>query len=69
MGVPHEEITRLQSMASSGQDIQNYFLKWWLTNSIDPTWEKLISAVDRCGYKDIACMLKRWLDEGMYMSL
>ena len=41
-GVSQEEIIRLQSMTSSGQEIHIYFLKWWLykhTNNIDPTWE------------------------------
>ena len=61
-------------MASNDQDYQfalEEALQWWITNSTDPSWENLISAVENCGDKDVATKLKQQLninDEGMTQS-
>ena len=47
-------------------------LQWWITNSTDPSWENLISAVEDCGHKDIATKLKQHLginNKGMTKSI
>ena len=65
LGVSLEERRRLKTMASSDQDYHFALeegLQWWITNSTDPSWENLISAVEDCGDKDIATKLKRHLD-------
>ena len=61
-------------MASNDQDYHFALeegLQWWITNSTDPSWENLISAVEDCGDKDIATKLKQLLNinnEGMTNS-
>ena len=62
-------------MASNDQDYHFALeegLQWWITNSTDPSWESLISAVEDCGDKEIATKLKQLLninDEGMTKSI
>ena len=65
LGVSLDERRRLERMASSDQDYHfalEEALQWWITNSTDPSWENLISAVEDCGDKEIATKLKRQLD-------
>ena len=60
LGVSLEE-KRLKRMASSDQDYHFALkegLQWWITNSTDPSWEELISAVENCGDKDIAVIMR-----------
>ena len=61
LGVSLEERRRLKTMASSDQDYHFALeegLQWWITNSTDPSWEELISAVENCGDKDIAVIMR-----------
>ena len=61
LGVSLEERRRLKTMASSDQDYHFALeegLQWWVTNSTDPSWEELISAVENCGDKDIAVIMR-----------
>ena len=65
LGVSLEERRRLKAIASSDQD--DHFaleegLQWWITNSADPSWEEFMSAIENCGDKDIAAILRRELD-------
>ena len=65
LGVSLEERRRLKTMASSDQDYHFALeegLQWWITNSTDPSWKELISAVENCGDKDIAVIMRRQLD-------
>ena len=65
LGVSLEERRRLKTMASSDQDYHFALeegLQWWITNSTAPSWEELISAVEKCVDKDIAVVMKRQLD-------
>ena len=48
-------------MASNDQDYHFALkegLQCWITNSTDPSWEELISAVEDCGDKDIAVIMR-----------
>ena len=60
-------------MASSDQDyhfVLEEGLQWWITNGADPSWEKLISAVESCGDVEIATTLRRQLgfkEEGIFI--
>ena len=48
-------------MASSDQDYHFALeegLQWWTTNSTDPSWEELISAVEDCGDEDVAAIMR-----------
>ena len=62
-------------MASSDQDYHFALeegLQWWITNSTEPSWEELISAVEDCGDKDVAAIMRRQLDikdEGIFIQL
>ena len=61
LGVSLEERRRLKTMASSDQDyhfVLEEGLQWWITNSTDPSWEELISAVENCGDKNIAVIMR-----------
>ena len=52
-------------MASNDQDYHFALeegLQWWITNSTEPSWEELISAVKDCGDKDIAIEMRSLLD-------
>ena len=65
LGISLEERRRLKKMASSDQDYHFALekgLQWWITNYTDPSWEELISAVENCGDKDIAAIMRRQLD-------
>ena len=65
LGISLEERRRLKKMASCDQDYHFALekgLQWWITNSTDPSWEELISAVENCGDKDIAAIMRRQLD-------
>ena len=65
LGVAMEERRRLKTMASSDQDYHFALeegLKWWIINSISPSWEEFISAVEGCGDKTVAGILRRELD-------
>ena len=65
LGVSLQERRRLKAMASSDQDYHFALeegLQWWITNSAEPSWEELISAVENCGDKDIAIIIRRQLD-------
>ena len=65
LGVSSEEVIRLKKIASSDQDYHSALeegLQSWITNSTDPSWEKLISALENCGDKDVATTLKRQVD-------
>ena len=72
LGVSLQERRRLKTMASSDQDYHSAFeegLQWWISNGIARSWEELISAVESCGDKDTAIILRKRLDikeEGMY---
>ena len=60
-----EERERLQTMASSDQDIHHVLkegLQWWITNTTDLSWEELISAVENCGDKNIATKMRGQLE-------
>ena len=75
LGVSLEERKRLKTMASSDQDYHFALeegLQWWITNSTEPSWKELISAVESCGDQDIATKLKQQLDitnEGTFQYL
>ena len=75
LDVSLEERRRLKTMANSDQDYHFALeegLQWWITNSTDPSWEELISAVEDCGDKDIAAIMRRQLDikdEGIFIQL
>ena len=61
LGVSLVERRRLKKMASSDQDYHFALeegLQWWITNSIDPSWEELISAIENCGDKDIVVIVR-----------
>ena len=61
LGVSLEERRRLKTMASSDQDYHFALeegLQWWIINSTDPSWEELISAVEICGDKNIAAIMR-----------
>ena len=66
-----EERERLETMASSNQNFHHALeegLQWWITNTTDPSWEELISAVENCGDKDVATKMREQLEtkeEGM----
>ena len=65
LGVSLEERRRLKTMASIDQDYHFALeegLQWWITNSTDPSWEELISAVEDCGDKNVAVKMRRQLD-------
>ena len=65
LGVSLEERRRLKTMASTDQDYHFALeegLQWWITNNTAPSWEELISAVEKCADKDIAVVMKRQLD-------
>ena len=65
LGVSLEERKRLKTTASSDQDYHFALeegLQWWITNSTEPSWEELISAVEDCGNKGIAVIMRRQLD-------
>ena len=67
LGVSLKERKRLETMASSNQDYHfalEQSLQWWITNSTDPSWEKLVSAVESCGDMNVqvANMMKRQVD-------
>ena len=67
LGVSLKERKRLETMASSNQDYHfalEQSLQWWITNSIDPSWEKLVSSVESCGDMNVqvANMMKRQVD-------
>ena len=70
-----EERRRLKTMVSSDEDYHFALeegLQWWITNSTDPSWEELISAIEDCGDKDIAVKMRRQLDiedEGIFIQL
>ena len=72
LGVSLEERRRLKKMATDDQDYHFALeegLQWWITNCTIPSWEKLISAFENCGDKDVATTMKRQLDikdEGIY---
>ena len=64
LDVSLEERRRLKTMASSDQDYDFALeegLQWWITNSTDPSWDELISAVEKCGDKNIASIMRRQL--------
>ena len=75
LGVSLEERRRFKTMASSDEDYHFALeegLQWWITNSTDPSWEELIPAVEDCGNKDVAAVMRRQLDikdEGMFIQL
>ena len=61
LGISLEERRRLKTMASNDQDYHFALeegLQWWIINSIDPSWEELISTVESCGYKNIAVIMR-----------
>ena len=61
LDVSLEERRRLKTMASSDQDYHFALeegLQWWITNSTNPSWEELISAVENCGDKDVAAIMR-----------
>ena len=65
LGVSLGERRRLKTMASSDQDYHFALeegLQWWIKNNADPSWEELISAVENCGDKDIAVIMRKQLD-------
>ena len=65
LGVPLEEKKRLMTMASNDQSLHIALeegLKWWITSSIAPSWEELISAVKNCADDNIATALRQQLD-------
>ena len=61
LGVSLVERRRLKKMASSDQDYHFALeegLQWRITNSTDPSWEELISAIENCRNKEIAKLIK-----------
>ncbi|XP_041346697.1 ankyrin repeat, SAM and basic leucine zipper domain-containing protein 1-like [Gigantopelta aegis] len=65
LGVSLPGKERLKTMASSDQDYHSAFeegLQWWISNGIARSWEELISAVESCGDKDTAIILRKRLD-------
>ena len=70
-------ITKCCSVYSNYSNDQDYHfaleegLQWQITNSTDPSWKNLISAVEDCGDKEIATKLKQLLNinnDGMTKS-
>ena len=60
-----EERERLETMASRDQDFHEVLkegLQWWITNSADPSWKELISAVENCGDKDVATNMRKQIE-------
>ena len=45
-------------------------LQWWITNITEHSWKDIVSAVENCGNKDVAILMKTELDikdEGIIM--
>ena len=75
LGVPLEKMNRLTKMADIEQDFNFALeegLQWWITSVVEHSWKDLVSAVENCGYKNVATLLKRELnmkDEGIILMM
>ena len=75
LGVSQEKRNRLKNMADIEQDFNFALeegLQWWITRVVEHSWKDLVSAVENCGDKDVATLLKRELnmkDEGMMLMM
>ena len=75
LGVSQEKRNRLKKMADIEQDFNFALeegLQWWITFIVEHSWKDLVSAVENCGDKDVATLLKRELsmkDEGIMLMI
>ena len=75
LGVSLEKRNRLKKMADIEQDFNFALeegLQWWITSVDEHSWKDLVSAVENCGEKDVAILLKRELnmkDEGIMLMM
>ena len=75
LGVSLEKMNRLKKMADIEQDFNFALeegLQWWITFVVEHSWKDLVSAVENCGYKNVATLLKRELnmkDEGIILMM
>ena len=75
LGVSQEKRNRLKIMADIEKDVNFALeegLQWWITFIVEHSWKDLVSAVENCGDKDIATLLKRELnmkDEGIMLMM
>ena len=75
LGVSPEKRKRLINMVKVEQDFDFALeegLQWWITYIIDHSWKDLVSAVENCGDRNVATLLKRELnmkDEGMILMM
>ena len=75
LGVSLEKRNRLKKMADIEKDVNFALeegLQWWITSVDEHSWKDLVSAVENCGEKDVAILLKRELnmkDEGIMLMM
>ena len=64
--VPLEERRRLKKLAKESSDcfdVLEEMLDWWITNN-QPSWETLITSVEKCGDTSTADNMRKHLELG-----
>ena len=75
LGVSLEKSNRLIKIVKIERDFNFALeegLQWWIIFVVDHSWKDLVSAVENCGDKDVATLLKRKLnmkDEGIILMM
>ena len=70
MNVPVEQKGKVRAIIKEDEAYEyamEIALDWWIKNTTEASWKKLISSVDECGEKGTAhAMRKKMSEEGNY---